>query len=156
MPTRSIEEILDELPTFSGLSEERLGLIAGCGRTGGFDPGEFLACEGDAADSFFVIRRGKVALEMPAPAEELVIATLGEGAIVGWSWLVPPHQWSFDVRALESTRTIVFDGACLRGKCEADPALGYELMRRFAGIILDRLQATRLQLLDVYGKPGED
>ncbi len=83
-----------------------------------------------------------------------MIATLGEGAVVGWSWLFPPYRWSFDARALELTRTVAFDGACLRGKCEADTTLGYELMQRFAAVMLDRLQATRLQLLDVYGQPA--
>jgi hypothetical protein len=46
---------------------------------------------------------------------------------------------------------VAFDGACLRGKCEQDHDLGYELMKRFAANMVDRLQATRLQLLDVYG-----
>ncbi len=80
-----------------------------------------------------------------------MISTLGEGAVVGWSWLFPPHRWSFDARALEQVRAVAFDGGCLRGKCDADHELGYELMRRFAAVMLERLQATRLQLLDVYG-----
>ena len=81
----------------------------------------------------------------------VVIETLHDGDVVGWSWLFPPYRWQFDARALEPSRAIAFDGACLRGKCEADHELGYELMRRFAGSIIERLQATRLRLLDVYG-----
>ena len=50
-----------------------------------------------------------------------------------------------------TTHTLAFDGACLRGKCADDHALGYELLTRFVGVIVERLQATRLQLLDVYG-----
>ena len=97
-------------------------------------------------------RRGRVALEVAAPgARAMIIETLEEGDVVGWSWLFPPHRWSFDARAVGPVRAVAFDGACLRGKCEDDKALGYELMRRFAGVMLDRLQATRLQLLDVYG-----
>ena len=85
---------------------------------------------------------------------QLMIATLGDGTVVGWSWLFPPYRWSFDARAIEDTRAIAFDGACLRGKCDSDHELGYVLMQRFAQIILDRLQAARLQLLDVYGEPA--
>ena len=48
-------------------------------------------------------------------------------------------------------RALAFDGACLRGKCEADPGLGYALMQRFAPVMIERLQATRLRLLDLYG-----
>jgi CRP-like cAMP-binding protein len=152
VPTHSIEDLLATMPTFAGLAPDRLALIAGCGRNSGFEAERMLAREGDPADLFYVIRRGRVALEIPAPgAGSLMIETLGEGAVVGWSWLFPPYRWSFDVRALEPVRAISFDGACLRGKCEEDSALGYELMRRFAAVILDRLQATRLQLLDVYG-----
>jgi CRP-like cAMP-binding protein len=152
VPTHSIDELLAALPTFAGLDPAYLELIAGCGSNRVFEPGASIAREGDPADSFFVVRHGRVALETAAPARgELVIETLGEGAVVGWSWLFPPYRWSFDARALETTRTIAFDGACLRGKCEADHDLGYELMRRFSANILDRLQATRLRLLDVYG-----
>jgi CRP/FNR family cyclic AMP-dependent transcriptional regulator len=151
---RTIDEVLAEQPTFEGLDPAYLEFIAGCGANRVFDAGAYLAHEGDPADTFFVIRHGRVALEIEAPAKgSLMIATLGEGAVVGWSWLFPPYRWSFDARALEVTRTVIFDGACLRGKCEDDKELGYELMRRFAAVMLDRLQATRLQLLDVYGKP---
>jgi len=157
VPTRSIDEIIAAMPTFAGLDPAWLDFIAGCGRNQGFEAGEHLAREGEDADVFFAIRRGRVALEVAAPgAGTLMIETLEGGDVVGWSWLFPPHRWSFDVRAVEPVRAIAFDGACLRGKCEDDLALGYELMRRFAGVMLDRLQATRLQLLDVYGAAAVD
>ncbi len=155
MPMRTIDQVLGELPTFAGLDPGYLELIAGCGANRVFEAGEHLAREGDPANSFFVIRRGRIALEVAVPGRgELMIETLGEGAVVGWSWLVPPYRWSFDARAMEQARTIAFDGACLRGKCSQDKALGYELMQRFAAVMLDRLQATRLQLLDIYGEPA--
>jgi CRP/FNR family transcriptional regulator, cyclic AMP receptor protein len=155
VPIQSIDDVLATLPTFAGLEPDQLELIAGCGQNTGFEAGEYMAREGTAAETFFVVRHGHVALELPGAARSLRIATLGEGAVVGWSWLLPPYRWSFDALAVEPVRAIVFDGACLRGKCDADPALGYALMQRFAGIILDRLQATRLQLLDVYGSPTD-
>ncbi|MGE5407410.1 MAG: cyclic nucleotide-binding domain-containing protein [Syntrophothermus sp.] len=100
MPTRSIEDLLAALPTFAGLPPEQLATIAGCGRTSRFAAGEEIAREGDPADTFYVIRRGRVALELAAPGRgPLTIGTLGEGAVLGWSWLFPPHRWSFDARA---------------------------------------------------------
>jgi CRP-like cAMP-binding protein len=150
---RSIENLVAELPTFAGLEPADLELIAGCGVNRVFEAGDHLAREGDPADEFFVLRHGRVALEVDAPGRgALMISTLGEGAVVGWSWLFPPYRWSFDARALEQTRVVAFDGACLRGKCENDKALGYALMQRFAAVMLERLQATRIQLLDVYGE----
>ena len=94
-----------------------------------------------------------MALELVAPGREpTVFATLGEGEIVGASWLIPPYRWSFDARAVTLTRAIGIDAACLRGKCDADPRLGYEMMKRFLPVFVKRLHETRLQVLDVYGK----
>jgi len=80
----------------------------------------------------------------------ITVETLEDGDIVGWSWLFPPYRWRFDARAVETTRAIALNGKCLRTKSEQDHDLGYELLKRFARIVEERLQATRLQLLDVY------
>lgn len=120
-----------------------------------YQPGEYLFREGEAADRFYLIREGHVALEVKAPGRAPVICqTLGAGEIVGVSWLIPPYRWSFDARAVESTRAIAMDAACLRGKCEADHDLGYEMMKRFMPALLQRLHSTRLQILDIYGQGG--
>jgi hypothetical protein len=81
----------------------------------------------------------------------ITFQTVGVGEIVGVSWLVPPYRWTYDARALELTRAIAMDAGCLRGKCEQDHDLGYEVMKRFVPVLVERLQATRLQILDVYG-----
>jgi CRP/FNR family transcriptional regulator, cyclic AMP receptor protein len=81
----------------------------------------------------------------------LTIQTLGVGEVLGWSWLFPPYRWLFDARTIELTRAIALDGKCLRAKCDEDHHLGYEMVKRFAQVIIERLQASRLQLLDVYG-----
>ena len=109
--------------------------------------------EGGAADEFFLVRHGKIALEIDAPGRApIVFETVGVGDFVGASWLIPPYRWAFDARAVELTRATSIDAACLRGKCEADHDLGYEMMKRFLPPLVKRLHATRLQLLDVYGK----
>lgn len=149
---QTIEQLIAVTPVFAGLDPTQLGLIAGCARNQHADAGALLLREGDPADTFFLIRRGMVALEVHAPGRSsLRIETLNEGDVLGWSWLFPPYRWQMDGRALERCSLVAFDGACLRGKCEADHELGYRLMKRFAANIVDRLQATRLQLLDVYG-----
>ncbi len=148
-----LERILREHPFFAGFSAEYGELVSGCARNHRFEAGKYLFHEGDAANEFFLIRHGKVALEIVAPGQApIVFATLGEGEIVGASWLIPPYRWVFDARAIEMTRAIGVDAACLRGKCEADHHLGYEMMKRFLPVLVKRLQATRLQILDVYGK----
>jgi CRP/FNR family cyclic AMP-dependent transcriptional regulator len=149
---QTLEDLIAAAPLFDGLSDAHLTLIAGCGANERFAAGAELFREGGRADRFFLIREGSVALELDAPGRgTLVIETLQAGEVVGWSWLFEPYRWQFDARAREPIGVVAFDGACLRGKCEADHELGYQLMRRFAGSITERLQATRLQLLDVYG-----
>lgn len=148
-----LEHILAEHPFFAGLDAAYIRLISGCARNHRFDAGHYLFREGEAANEFFLTRHGKVALEIVAPGQApIVVATLGAGEIVGASWLVPPYRWNFDARAVELTRAIGMDARCLRDKCEADHDLGYALMKRFLPIFVKRLDATRLQLLDVYGK----
>lgn len=147
-----LEKILAEHPFLAGLAPEQHQLLVGCARNHSFRPGNYILREGDPADEFFLVRDGRVALEIAAPGRApVVIATLGPGEIVGASWLVEPYRWMFDARAIEPVRAIGLDAACLRGKCDADPALGYEMMKRFLPIVVNRLNATRLQLLDVYG-----
>ena len=149
---RTIADMIGDAPVLGGLAPHHLEMIAGCGVNAHFPAGALLFRTGEPADRFFLIRGGLVALELAVPQHDpLTISTLHDGEIVGWSWLFEPHRWAFDARAVEDPAVIAFDGACLRGKCEADHELGYQLMRRFAAVLVDRLQATRLQLLDVYG-----
>ncbi|MGZ5412725.1 MAG: cyclic nucleotide-binding domain-containing protein [Solirubrobacterales bacterium] len=150
---QTIDELIAEAPCFEGMAPAHLELIAGCARNQVFDQGAYLMREGDPAGDFYVIRRGRVALETFVPQRGgLILETIESGELLGWSWLVPPYRTHLDARALTQTHSIRFDGACLRGKCEQDPALGYELMQRFVPVIVDRLQATRFRLLDVYGR----
>jgi CRP/FNR family transcriptional regulator, cyclic AMP receptor protein len=147
--------VLAEVPFLAGLGAEQLELLAGCARNVHFDDGELLFREGDQADTFYVVRQGSVSLEIHAPARGgMAIETIEAGEVIGWSWLFPPYRWHFDARALSAVRATAFDGECLRGKSEADPALGYDLMKRFAQVLIERLQWTRLRLLDVYGDGG--
>lgn len=149
----TLEEILRTHPFFVGAPPDEVSLVAGCGRNRMFRAGEYLHHEGEPANEFFLIREGKVALEITAPGRApIVFETLGVGDFVGDSWLIPPYRWSFDARAVELTRTIGIDAACLRRKCEADHKFGYEMMKRFLVPLVQRLQRTRLQILDVYGK----
>ena len=151
---QELDELIAGSPLFAGLSEAQLELVVGCAHNEHASPGALLFREGDPAGRFYLVRKGAVALELVAPGRDaLVIATLGEGEGVGWSWLFPPYRWQFDGRASTATSLIAFDAACLRGKCDADHELGYRLMQRFAASMVERLQATRLQLLDVYGRP---
>ena len=149
---KRLDAMLADVPFLAGLRPDELALLAGCASNVHFDQGDVLFREGDPANAFYVVRHGTVALELHVPARGgMTIETIDAGEVIGWSWLFAPYRWHFDARALSRVRATAFDGECLRGKCEQDPALGYDLMKRFAQVLIERLQWTRLRLLDVYG-----
>ena len=148
----TIETLLRDVPIFQGMSHEALELLSGCATNRRFTDDEILFREGDDADTFYVIRHGRVALETFVPARgSITIETIDPGEVVGWSWLFAPYRWHFDARALGLVRATQFGASCLRAKCEQDPAFGYDLITRFTQVLIERLQWTRLRLLDVYG-----
>jgi CRP-like cAMP-binding protein len=151
---KDIEALLAEHAFFKDFAPSYRELIGGCGKNIHFKAEQLLAKTGDPADQFFAIRHGRASIELhSAERGPLILQTVEAGDVVGWSWLFPPHRWKFDVRALEDVSAITFDGECLRGKCEHDPAMGYDFMKRFAEVAMVRLESTRLQLLDLYGSP---
>ena len=149
---KGMNDLIAEHDLFAGLARSTVSLLGGCARNEVYAAGERLFSEGEPADCFWLIRHGRVAIEVAsAGVGQVIIETVGAGDVVGWSWLVPPYKWHFDAVAQTRTRTTVFDVRCVRTKLDADPGLGYELMSRFLPIVVDRLQATRLRLLDLYG-----
>ncbi|MFE8071850.1 cyclic nucleotide-binding domain-containing protein [Marinobacteraceae bacterium S3BR75-40.1] len=153
---KDIAQLVSEHPFFQGLDSEFCDWVCGCARNVRFDAGEYLFHEGGDADYLYLIRHGQVALEIAVPGKAPVrFQTLHDGDLVGVSWLVPPYHWAYDARATEITRALAMDARCLRTKCDEDAALGYEVLKRMLPILIGRLQATRMQILDVYGAPEQ-
>lgn len=149
----TLERIIAEHFFFSDLDQASLNLVVGCASNVRFTAGTYIFKEGDEANAFYLVREGKVALEISAPQHKpIVVDTLDAGDILGWSWLLPPFQWKFDAHATTGVRAIALDGKCLRGKCEENHDLGYDLLKRFTKIIERRLEATRYRLVDVFGR----
>ena len=147
--------IADELTAhrfFADMNPAYFEVVAGCGRNVVVHAGTAMMREGAQADTFWAIRGGRASVGVSAPGRGLlVLETLHAGEILGWARLLPPNRWHFDADALDDVHAVVFDAACLRAKCEADPALGFHLAKRFAQVLDERLQAARIQLLDLYG-----
>jgi CRP/FNR family transcriptional regulator, cyclic AMP receptor protein len=147
----NLERILSTHPFFAGLDRNFLELACGCAKNVRFEAGAYIAHEGAPADDFYLLREGRVALQIAEPGRgAATFLTLGPGDVFGVNWLVPPYSWTYDARALDLTRAIAMDGKCLRNKCEADHHMGYDIMKRLMPIVIDRLHTTRLQFLDLY------
>jgi len=148
---QTIAQYLPEHPFFAGLDTSTTNLLAGCASNIHVRTDEFLFREGTPADHFYLLRHGRIAIEVPTPGHPMVLDTVEDGEVVGWSWVVPPYRWTFDGRAVTDVSAVAFDAACLRVKCLANPLLGYDLMMRFVRLMNQRLQSARVRLIDMYG-----
>ncbi len=150
--SQSLLEEIEAHPLFRGASPELLEALAEVSRLEEFPAERYLLEEGRQAKVVYWLRKGQVVLELRAQAgKSLPIETIGPGSILGLSWLVGPNKWATDARALEPVRAVVTDAVRLLRLADEDKAFGYELARAVAEVMLARLQATRLRLLDIYG-----
>jgi len=150
---QSVEPVLQEYPFFSGLSEAHLKLITANAKNVEFPEGHYIFREGDPAKEFYVIHDGLVSVELLIASRGVTtLQTVDQGEVLGWSWVSPPYRWHFTARTLRPTHALVLDANWMRAKCEEDHDLGYEMLKRFVDLIASRLDATRLQLQDIYGK----
>ncbi len=153
---KSIADLLAAHPLFKGLDPEITDLLEGCAKNVHFQAGDYLFKVDEPAETFYLLRAGDVAMELRMPGRgRLIVETVHPGHVVGASWILPPYRWRFDARAVGTVRTTSIDATCLRDKCDADPSLGYQVMQRFLPIIAERLQNTRMRLLDLYAPPAQ-
>lgn len=151
MSDQELREGLARHTFLQGMNAAHLTVLAGCARQTAFAAGQFLCRENEPANAFFLIQSGRVAIEIHTPKRGTIrVQTIGPGEVVGWSWVIPPHQWQFDARVVEAVQVLALDAPSLRHKCTEDHELGYHLLQRLVAVIAQRLAATRLQLLDVY------
>ena len=149
----TVAPILTSHPVFKSFNESEITLLVGCASNVVFKPDQYIFREGENADTFYVIRQGRAVVEVFSPWQgPICIQTCNEGDVLGWSWLIPPYKWHFDAKATEQTRLIALNGKCLRQKLEKDHDLGFRIMQIFTEIMAERLNASRLQLLDIYNK----
>jgi CRP-like cAMP-binding protein len=146
-----LTRLLRAHPFLAGLDEAHFAILVGCARNVRYAAGDFLFREGTEARELYLVRTGRVSLDVHSPGQAPQrLETIVPGDVVGLAWLFPPHRPHHDARALEPVVALAFDGACLHRKMEADPALGYAITRRLLAEAMRRLERARLQQLDVY------
>jgi CRP/FNR family transcriptional regulator, cyclic AMP receptor protein len=133
-------------PFAKPLSEAALKVISKNAREEVFASGQVIFRAGEPANCVYLIEDGKVAVEAHEPnVPDRLVQTIGAETILGWSWLFAPFAWHLQARALERTRAIRVDGAHVLVQCEADPKIGYEIMKRVSQIIIERLHSLAIQ-----------
>ena len=155
MNNKSTTEYLAAHEFFSDFNDDILKFLCECSNTLEIKKGQILFREGDKADKFYLIRNGRISIQMPAiMGPSLEIQTLDKDHVLGWSWLIAPYKWNFQTRAEEDSELLQFDGAALLAQCEQEPKLGYELLKKFAGLMSVRLNAARQKMMDEWNPAG--
>ena len=155
MKEPSIEEYLSAHDFFSGLDQDLLEFLSSTATQRKVEKGDVLFKQGEPADKFFLLLSGQVSVQVPAlMGPVLEIQNLGKDQILGWSWLIQPYRWSFMARVIEDSELLEFDGAAILARCEEDPRFGYELLKRFAALMSERLDAARQKMMDQWNPPG--
>jgi len=155
MSNQSTTEYLSAHEFFSEFSDDVLKFLCECSSTREIKKGQILFRQGENADKFFVVRNGRVSIQMPAiMGPTLEIQTLGKDQVLGWSWLISPYQWNFQTKAEEDSELLQFDGTAILARCEQEPKFGYELLKKFAGLMSVRLNAARQKMMDEWNPAG--
>jgi CRP-like cAMP-binding protein len=141
---------IQQHPFSQGLTPEHCATLAALGSRVTYGKDEVIFAEGDERHEFFFLLKGRVALEMAAQDRMLRVHTLEAGDELGWSSVLSGRGKFYQARALEPVEVIRFDGYELLEKCRSDHHFGYKIMHRLVGVVSERLQAARMQVLDMY------
>lgn len=151
MKTEDLSEILHQHPFLMDMADAHIQTLLGCATNIHVPEGSYLIHEGQVANKFYLVRTGRLRLEMDVPPRGTIrIQTVGPGEVLGWSWLIQPYRWRFSACAVAEVRALALDGECLRNKCASDHSFGYEMLWRLSRVMERRLEATRLQLVDLF------
>ncbi len=155
MSESSIKDLIATNEVFRDLDPEFIDILAEQGSEREYAAGEAVFRYGERAETFHIVREGTVTVEVAAiEGPPLELQELGEGALLGWSWLIPPYRWNFQARARTAARVVEFDGHAIRERCERDPRLGYEILKRFARLMSERLEEARGKMMEEWSPPG--
>ena len=155
MSNQSITDYLAAHEFFSEISDDILKFLCECSSTYEIKKEQILFRQGEPADKFYIIRNGTISIQMPAimgPA--LDIQTLGKDQVLGWSWLISPYKWNFQTKADEYSELLQFEAAAILARCDQEPKFGYELFKKFAGLMSAGLNAARQKMMDEWNPAG--
>jgi CRP/FNR family cyclic AMP-dependent transcriptional regulator len=155
MSNQSITEYLSAHEFFSQFRDDDLKFLCECSSTREIKKGQILFLQGEHADKFYVVRSGLISIQMPAiMGPTLEIQTVDEDQVLGWSWLISPYRWNFQTKAEEDSELLQFDGVAILARCEQEPKFGYELLKKFAGLMSVRLNAARQKMMNEWNPVG--
>ncbi|HJT81415.1 MAG TPA: cyclic nucleotide-binding domain-containing protein [Chthoniobacterales bacterium] len=150
MNVNDLENDIAATPFLAGMSDRHIETLARCACRLRFAPGQIIFSQGETANRFYLVEQGSVELEaaVEGSAHKIKAGIIKSGGVLGWSWLLPPYECLFTARAMTETKALFFYGTMLREYSEADPSLGFELLKRMSAGLVRRLQAARERLVE--------
>jgi len=153
--TRDIKQVLSDAPVFQGMNSEYVERLAAYALEREVENGTCLFRSGDPAKHFYLLIEGHISIEIPAVSgPTLQVQRLQPVRVLGWSWLLPPFKWSFNARAEVDSTVLEFDGAAVLKECESDPEFGFEVIKRFSGLMAERLDAAHKKMMEQWSPAG--
>jgi CRP-like cAMP-binding protein len=150
MDKTKLAEVLRDHPFLQGMKAEHVAKMVDLAQEVQIGKDQMIFRQGDESGLFYLILSGKVALEATGPGRILRVQTVGAGEELGWSSALSEGGKNFQARVQEPVQALTFDGARLRQAFQEDPVFGYQFLQRLLRVVARRLQATRVQLLDLY------
>ncbi len=155
MTKAAIQKTLSENPFFSELDDDAVAFLVAHAKELKISQDEVIFKRGEHADKFYLVRSGRITVEIPAVyGPSLEIQNLGAGEVLGWSWLIDPYKWDFQARVEEDADLLEFDGAAVLENCEKDRNFGYEILKQFTELMSERLTGARQRMMDTFSPTG--
>lgn len=152
---QSIAKRLGVSSFFGGLAPEFRDFLAANAQARRLKEDEVVFRYGEPARRFYLVVDGHISVEVAAiEGPALQLQDLGPGMVLGWSWVIPPHRWSFQARAKTPAELVEFDGNAVLAECEANAKFGYELLKRFSALMSERLHFARQRMIEEWRPEG--
>ena len=151
-------QLLRKVSIFEGLTDSQLERIAEICREETHPAGSLIIEEGEPAERLYVLREGRVALEMGVRmwperrVRQMRVETLNAGQPFGLSTLTDSDLRTMSARAVDRCRSITLGGQDLRRLMDSDPVMGYEINAGLSNVLAERLRYTRLSLTEFLGQ----
>ena len=127
-----------------GLPPDEADRVLSLGKRLTLTSGAELFHMGAPADSLYLVSQGRIKLTLPMQIrgnqQDVFVEERTPGETVGWSALIPPHQFTLTATAPLQTEVIAFSRDALLAHCAAFPAIGYAISVNLAAVVGQRLQ----------------
>jgi signal transduction histidine kinase/CheY-like chemotaxis protein len=156
----SIKDVIKRSELFWSLSDAQMEELTYLAVQQSFHAGQRIITEGEPLPNFYIVVKGKVALEMEIrigsrTKRQAVIDVIGDNGFLGWSeFLNLPASMS--ATAIEDTQLLAFEGNLVRKLCSRDTGLGYKIMQELLRLASGRFLQTRRTLAHVLAVTSHD